>query len=169
MDKEKNQSVRYEKRPFRRRSKENPYRLLRESETGKCYVQFRDIHGVLQTVEVEKAVYDAFERFELDDLSALNEADRHGARESLEEAEARTAGGRTHEEPEALWLRRESAAALDALLRKLPDRQRRRLLLHDQIGLPYREIARIEGCSLQAAARSVQAARKRMRKLLSAE
>lgn len=167
MPEEKKQSVIYERRPFHRRLKDNPYQLLREEKTGKCYVRFRDVHGIVHMVGVSQEVYDAFNQFELDDLSYLNEVSRHHARESLEEAEAGMAAGRIGEQLEAVWLRNIIRDELESALRKLPERQRRRLLLHDMVGLTYQEIARMEHCSPQAAARSAEAARKKVRKLLA--
>ena len=77
------------------------------------------------------------------------------------------AAGRIGEQLEAVWLRNIIRDELESALRKLPERQRRRLLLHDMVGLTYQEIARMEHCSPQAAARSAEAARKKVRKLLA--
>ena len=118
-------------------------------------------------VGVSQEVYEAFNQFELDDLSYLNEMSRHHARESLEEAEAGMAAGRIGERSEAALLRSIIQDELESVLQKLPERQRRRLLLHDMVGLTYQEIARMEHCSPQAAARSAEAARKKVRKQLA--
>ena len=38
---------------------------------------FVDSTGAKQCVEIDKALFDTFDRFELDDVSFMNEMDRH--------------------------------------------------------------------------------------------
>lgn len=44
---------------------------------GKCYLSFRDGQGVPHRLELDVKLYAVFDRFELDDLSFLNEQERH--------------------------------------------------------------------------------------------
>ena len=60
-------------RPKRRKYKDNPYTLNYIESKNIYVVSFKDIKGHLQNVEVNKEVYQAFDRFELDDLSEMNE------------------------------------------------------------------------------------------------
>ena len=64
-------------RPKRRKYKDNPYTLKYVEEKNIYIVSFKDVKGHLQDVEVSKEVYKAFDRFELDDLSEMNEYDNH--------------------------------------------------------------------------------------------
>ena len=64
-------------RPKRRKYKDNPYTLKYIKEKNIYIVSFKDVKGRLQDVEVSKEIYKAFDRFELDDLSELNEYDNH--------------------------------------------------------------------------------------------
>lgn len=64
-----------DKRPKRRKDKYNPYTLSTDNQ--KYYVSFKDINGNIQKTEVDKSVFDAFDSFELDDISIMNEAERH--------------------------------------------------------------------------------------------
>ena len=64
-------------RPKRRKHKDNPYTLEFIEEKNSYRVSFRDVKGKFRRVEVNKEVYQAFDRFELDDLSELNEFDNH--------------------------------------------------------------------------------------------
>ena len=64
-------------RPKRRKYKDNPYTLNYIESKNIYVVSFKDIKGHLQNVEVNKEVYQAFDRFELDDLSEMNEYDNH--------------------------------------------------------------------------------------------
>ena len=61
--------------PKRRKDKYNPYRIC-ESD-GRYYLSFKDGQGVRHEMEIQKDLFDMLNRFELDDLSILNEWDRH--------------------------------------------------------------------------------------------
>lgn len=63
--------------PKRRRKKDNPYTLLYESDSNKYFVLFKDARGVLNKVEVSNIIYNAFNRFELEDISELHKIDKH--------------------------------------------------------------------------------------------
>ena len=63
------------KRPKRRKDKYNPYTL--STDNKKYYVSFKNVDGKIQKTEVDKAVFEAFDSFELDDISIMNEAERH--------------------------------------------------------------------------------------------
>ena len=64
-----------DRHPKRRKDKYNPYTLSMID--GKCYLSFRDGQGVPHRLELDVKLYAVFDRFELDDLSFLNEQERH--------------------------------------------------------------------------------------------
>ena len=64
-----------EKRPKRRKDKYNPYTLSQKED--KHYISFRDGQGVLRELQITKELFEVLNRFELDDISILNEWDRH--------------------------------------------------------------------------------------------
>lgn len=64
-------------RPKRRKSNDNPYTLRFIQEKNIYLVNFKDGRGKIQEVEVSEEVYLQMDKFELDDLSQLNEFDRH--------------------------------------------------------------------------------------------
>lgn len=64
-------------RPKRRRYKDNPYTLNYIESKNIYTVSFKDVKGKLQEVEINKEIYKALDRFELDDLSEMNEYDNH--------------------------------------------------------------------------------------------
>ena len=51
--------------PKRRKDKYNPYTILEKG--GDYYISFKDGQGVLHKIAISKALYDAFDSFELDD------------------------------------------------------------------------------------------------------
>ena len=61
--------------PKRRKDKYNPYTIYEKE--GKYYITFKDGQGQRNCFEVGKELYDAFNNFELEDLSYLNVWDRH--------------------------------------------------------------------------------------------
>ena len=58
-----------EKHPNRKKDKHNPYTLMIAN--GRYYLSFKDLYGVLQTIEIDKVLYGLFNRFELEDISYL--------------------------------------------------------------------------------------------------
>ena len=71
-----------EKRPKRR--KDNPYTLSKRQD--KHYLSFRDGQGVLRELLINKELFELLNCVELDDLSFLNEVDRHYEHSELTEA-----------------------------------------------------------------------------------
>lgn len=72
-----------EKRPKRRKDKDNPYTLSKRQD--KHYLSFRDGQGVLRELLINKELFELLNCFELDDLSFLNEVDRHYEHSELTE------------------------------------------------------------------------------------
>ena len=64
-----------EKRPSRRKDKDNPYTM--NVKDGRFYILFNNIDNETVTVEVSEDVYALFNTFELEDLALMNEFDRH--------------------------------------------------------------------------------------------
>ena len=131
-----------DRHPKRRKDKYNPYTLSMID--GKCYLSFRDGQGVPHRLELDVKLYAVFDRFELDDLSFLNEQERH-----LDWTELN-----------------EQTQALREGIRRLPEVQKRRLQMYFFDGLTYEEIAVREGCNYQAVQKSIAAALKKIRKFL---
>ena len=67
-------------RPKRRKDKDNPYEIFTagiNTAQPHYYLSFVDSSRVKRCMEIDKALFDAFDEFELDDLSFMNEVDRH--------------------------------------------------------------------------------------------
>ena len=64
-----------EKRPSRRKDKDNPYTM--NVKDGRFYIMFNNIDNESVTVEVGEDVYALFNTFELEDLALMNEFDCH--------------------------------------------------------------------------------------------
>ena len=153
-----------EKRPSRRKDKDNPYTMIVKD--GKFFVMFRDIDNESVTVEVSKDVYALFNTFELEDLALMNEFDRHSEHSELGEQELVRRAEIVHITMDDIVAAKMENESLMAAVDKLPTKQRRRVILYFFHGLTYGVIARIENCTHQAVQQSVCNSLKKLKKYL---
>lgn len=118
-------------------------------------------------MEIDHTLFAVLDQFELDDLSFLNEMDRHYEHSQQTELSLAKRAVQTPESMEALVSQQLEAEALREAIWKLPEKQRRRVTLYYFEELTYAQIADLEGCSLQVVAKSVKAAEKSLKKFLS--
>lgn len=150
--------------PNRKKDKYNPYTLSIENST--YYISFTDGQGIFHKQEISIELYAAFNSFELDDISWINEASRH-----LTEADAgeEPLGHRIaapSEPVEDHVYRRIMYQELHKAIAQLPEIQRRRVLLYYFEGYTYEQIAEMEGCKHPAVIKSIRAAEKTLKILL---
>ena len=150
--------------PNRKKDKSNPYTLSVENNT--YYISFSDGQGIFHKMEINTDLYAAFNGFELDDISLMNEASRH-----LTEADvsAEPLGHRIADSSEPVEdhvYRRIMYQKLHKAIAQLPAIQRRRVLLYYFEGYTYEQIAEIEGCTHPAVIKSVAAAERNIKKIL---
>lgn len=153
-----------EKRPKRRKDKYNPYTLTKIKD--KHILSFRDGQGVLQEITIDRELFELLDRFELDDLSYLNEVDRHYEHSELTEISLYNRATALPESVEDAVLRNLQYEALYNAIWKLPEAQRRRLILYYFGGLTYAQIADMEGCKYQTVQESIYAALKKLKNFL---
>ena len=147
-----------DRHPKRRKDKYNPYTLSMID--GKCYLSFRDGQGVPHRLELDVKLYAVFDRFELDDLSFLNEQERHlDWTELNEELLSRRSAQEPAPVEDAVYESMQTQALREGV-NQLPEVQKRRLQMYFFDGLTYEEIAVREGCSYQAVQKSIAAALK---------
>lgn len=65
------------KRPKRKSKTDNPYFLEWDESEDKYNITFNDSKGCLKRVCVTENLFNVMDRFELDDVSELNEFNRH--------------------------------------------------------------------------------------------
>lgn len=153
-----------EKRPKRRKDKYNPYTLTKIK--NKHILSFRDGQGVLQEITIDRELFELLDRFELDDLSYLNEVDRHYEHSELTEISLYNRATALPESVEDAVLRNLQYEALYNAIWKLPEAQRRRLIFYYFGGLTYAQIADMEGCKYQTVQESIYAALKNLKSFL---
>lgn len=156
-------------RPKRRRDKDNPYEIFTvgiETDHPHYYIRFMDSLGVEQCMEIEKNLFELFNRFELDDLSFLNEVDNHYGRTGLHGEAVEVYSVAHPESVEETVSRHMEQEALYTAMQRLPKTQYRRLVLYYFGELTYEQIAEMEGCRHQTVRESVCAALKNLKKFL---
>lgn len=150
--------------PIRKKSKDNPYTLVIENE--KSYVLFKDGQNVQQKIELTSELYELFSAFELEDISEINERERH--LDKLMNSEyALEIGCKAYDtdaETEALHKMRNDMLA--EALETLSTTQRRRTVLYYFYGYTLQSIANTEGSSKVAVKHSIDTAKEKMKKFL---
>ena len=151
--------------PNRKKDKLNPYTLSVENNT--YYISFTDGQGVFYKQEINQDLYSAFDRFELDDISQINEANRHLSEMGMSEESLCHLIADPSESMEDRVYRRIMYQKLYKAIDQLPVIQRRRVRLYYFEGLTYEQIAQLEGCKHPAIMKSVTAAERNIKKFLS--
>ena len=156
-------------RPKRRKDKDNPYEIFTTglgTAQPHYFLAFVDSTGAEQCVEIDKALFDAFDRFELDDISFMNEMDRHYERSEQTEQSLNKRAVQPQESVEDTVFQRVEVETLRQAIAKLPEKQRSRLVLYYFGGFTYEQIAEMEGCKYQTVQDAIYAALKNLKKFL---
>lgn len=156
-------------RPKRRRSMDNPYELYTigiNTDHPHYYLSFADGQGINRKLEISKMLFDTLNRFELDDLSFLNEVDRHYEHSELTDASLNIRAATEPETVEEIAMQHLQNERLHRAIAMLPDKQRQRLMLYYFGELTYAQIAEMEGCTIMPVKRSIDAAIKKLKKFL---
>ena len=132
------------------------------TEDGRHWLTFSDGQGNRYHFEISAAVLALFDSFELDDLSYLNEVDRHYEQSELTELYDRAVHRPATVEESALQSM--EYAQLHRAISELPEIQKRRLILYYFQGLTYEQIAGMEGCTKRAVKFSVDTAVEKLKK-----
>ena len=162
-------SKNWDKRPKRRRDKDNPYELYSVgagTPDAHYYVSFRDGLSEEHFFEISKEIFDELDRFELEDLSRMNESDNHYERSDLSERSLNQRAVIVSESLETLIGRKLEDQRLHKAIIGLPPKQRRRLILYFFESYTQQQVAEMEGCSQAAVAASIAAALKNLKRIL---
>ena len=152
------------KYPKRRKDKSNPYTI--HENDNRFFVSFKDGQKILHMVEISKELYEQMDKMELEDLSYLNEKERHYEKEDLSEEDIGLRMVQKEESVVDKVIRRNDYDILHESLKVLTDCQKRRVELHFFAKLSYKQIGDYEGCSYQAIQNSVEKSLKKIKKFL---
>lgn len=150
--------------PNRKKDKLNPYTLSIENDT--YYIAFADGQGIHHKQEISMELYAAFNSFELEDISLINETSRHLSELDFGEEPLSHKIADPSEPVEDRVYRRIMYQELHQAIAQLPEIQRKRVLLYYFGGYTYEQIAEMEGCKHPAIIKSVAAAEKNIKKFL---
>ena len=143
----------------------NPYTLRMKNAGGitRYFVSFKDGEGINRETEVSRPVYLEFLRFIRVERNLHRWDERHLEQSALTEEMLCIRAlypQKSVEETVYDSLRNE---LFRLAIKSLSEVQRRRFVLHHELGLTYLQIAEMEGCTFQAVALAVKAARKKIR------
>ena len=150
-----------DKRPKRRKDKYNPYTLC--SEKGRYYISFVDVNNNFQKIEVSREVFESFNKFELEDISQMNEYDRHLEHSKIYEHTLHKKKDSREWQLEEYFENVQITENLHMAISKLPEVQKRRRKKYYFEEKTFDEIAFEEGCTYQSIQRSVYRAVKKLK------
>lgn len=141
------------KTPKRRKSKDNPYNLILLND--KYYLTFKDGRNVQQIVELSLDIFEAFNKFELEDISQMHKYDKHIEHsEVYEESLYKRALNKPMTLEEQVEYN-DDILNLKKAINRLPNVQKRRIKMYYFDNLSLEQIAIIEECSFQAISKSI--------------
>ncbi len=146
------------KLPIRNKSKDNPYTLGYDEDKKVYTVEFKDGKRVLHKIEISEKVYQAFDKFELEDISQI-----HKYRSHIEHSEIfdNKLEERMLAKPITIEESVEKKILIEdvkAIIDSLPDMQKRRLKKYYFEDKTLEEIAFEEKCSKVAVKYSIDIA-----------
>lgn len=153
------------KMPIRNKSKDNPYTLGFDEEKQIYTVEFVDNKRVLHKVEISEKVYQAFDKFELEDISQIHKFRSHIEHSEIYED---TLNKRIMDKPITLEEEVEDRLLMEELkkaINQLSDVQKRRIKLYYFEDMTIEEIADLEGATHQAISKSIRKAVEEIKKI----
>lgn len=146
------------KMPIRNKSNDNPYTLGFDEDKNTYTVEFIDNQKVLHKVEISEKVYEAFDKFELEDISQIHKFRKHIEHSEIYEE---TLEHRMLNKPITIEDEVEEKILIEdikSIIDSLPDIQKRRLKKYYFEDKTFEEIAREEGCTKRAVKFSIDIA-----------
>lgn len=152
------------KLPKRNKSKDNPYTLGWNDEKQTYTVEFVDNKKVIHKVEISDKVYEAFNKFELEDISQIHKYRNHIEHNEIFENKLEE---RMLEKPITIEDEVENNILLEevkTIIDSLPDIQKRRLKKYYFEDMSLEQIAVEENCSKVAVKYSIDIALQKISK-----
>ena len=150
------------KKPKRRRYKDNPYSLLYEGE----YEIKLKTNGKTKIIKVNQDLYEAFNKFELEDLKEMNEYDRNLTHYELDENSLYNLSLNKQESIEDNLINQELNQELHKAIDELSEIQKQRIIKYYFKNMKLEEIAIEEKTSFQAVSKSINHALQKLKELL---
>lgn len=129
----------------------------------KYFISFKDGQGDYHELEVSHVFYMEFRRLELNNRKIQNWDQRHREFNEVWEETLNRRALRLPKSVEERILDAERDELLYRIIHALPEKQKRRFLLHYEYGYTYRMVGKMEGCTENAAQKSAMLARDKVR------
>lgn len=155
-----------DKKPKRRKYKNNPYKLEKLEEKQIYNVSFKDNKGNSHKIAVSSEIYEVFDQFELTDLKEMNEFDRHI--EHLEQTDE-FLYNRTIEKQQSIEHIVENNILIYDLkkaINNLSKVQKKRIQMYYFEDMTMEKIAKSENCSKTAIKHSLDYSIKKLKEIL---
>ena len=157
--------------PKRRKSKDNPYTLDYNDNEHIYTVSFIDNKQVIHNVEVSKKVFEAFNKFELEDISQLHKVDKHIDGRQIDNSDKTdiilfhlgVSSTKTVDEEVEEKLQNEELYKAINLLSETQKRRIRKYYFEDKT---LQQIANEENCAVQSVKESIEAGITKLKKNL---
>ena len=150
--------------PKRRKHKDNPYTLKKVG--NKFFVSFKDGMGIFQEIEINEKQSNAFNEFELEDLSEMNEFDRHIEHSEIYENNLEKRAKEKTISMEEEFIQKATFEELKKAIERLEEPYRKRIILYYFNNKNETEIAEIEGISQQAISKTLHIALEKLKEFL---
>ena len=150
--------------PKRNKSKDNPYTLGYDEENQTYTVEFVDNKHVIHKVEISDKVYEAFNKFELEDISQIDKYRKHIEHNEIFDNKLEE---RMLIKPISIEEKVESKILIEEIrtaINSLPDIQKRRLKKYYFEDMSLEQIANEENCSKVAVKYSIDIALQKISK-----
>ena len=155
-----------EKHSKRNKSKDNPYTLTYNETTSSYIVEFKDNKNNNHKVEISEQVYEAFDKFELEDISQIHKYRKHIEHNEVYEETLYHRAIVESKSVESIVEEKIINENLKLAINKLTETQKRRIKLYYFEGLTQQEIAKIEKTSLRAVQYTLNSSLKKLKEIL---
>jgi len=164
-----NHLINADPRPKRRRKKDNPYVLFTigiNTDHPQYYVRFKDRQNHLHCEEISRELYEQLDDYELEDLSEMNENDRHIEQSEVSENSLHRRAAEPMEPTHEVAEKTMYSEYVHKAVEMLPPIQRRRVKLYYFVGLTLEQIGSMENCTKQAVKATLRTAEKNLEIIL---
>lgn len=152
--------------PNRRKSKDNPYTLDYISNTDNYVVIFKNSEGKVVKVNISAEVYNALDKFELEDISQLHEFERHIEHSEIYENNLNQRAFTKQKSVEDIVEENIINENIRHAISDLSDIQKRRIIKYYFDGKNEYEIAKEEGTTHQSVHTSLERAKDKLKEIL---
>lgn len=155
-----------EKHSKRNKCKDNPYTLSYNKITSSYVVEFKDNKNIMHNVEISDEVYQAFDKFELEDISQIHKYRKHIEHSEVYEESLYHRVVNQDKSVEDTIEEKIMNDILKSAIEKLTNTQKRRIKLYYFEDMTLNKIAELENCSIASVKESIDTAISKLQKNL---